>query len=939
VADPDRSRAPDTAEPSRPSEARPTEAETLLAVSQAVGSTLQLREVVRRATRALVRALGADTGGAWGLSADRRELVPLAGYHVPPAVLDTLRHSAVDARHPLMEAAARLGGPIYAEDSQADRRFEYPLLQNVPHRSALVQPMRLKGEIVGCFTIVWVTGAHRFTSEELRLVDGIAQQAAIAIDNARLYEEAQRRGREAEVIADIARTINASLDLGTVLQQVAEAARELCGADVAWIALRDPLTGSVIPRYRVGVRSAQDAAVVIEPGKGAGGLVLVTGRPFRTDDYAGDHRITKDYLDVTHDEGVVGEMVVPIRIGEEVEGLLYVDNRAPRPFTDLDESVLSRVAEQAAVAIHNGRLYAEADRRRRAAESLADVGRLVSQSLDPDEVRRRIADSVRLMLGTTRAMLFRLNPVTDTLEVLAVSGDTAPSRRADAGAEAEVVRLAVRDRRPVVTPDFRADPRLTPSPPDRVGREDGDTSQRAVLAAPLLVGSRVIGALSVRDRLGRLFDADDGHLLQAFADQAAIALENARLYAETARLLGEHQQKVDEATRAYDELARTQDQLAQAQKMEAIGRLAGGIAHDFNNLLTVIKGRSQLVLQRLGPDDPLRRQVALIEQTADRAASLTRQLLAFSRKQMLDSRVLDLNVVVEEIENMLRRLIGEHIELRTALAPELGTIRADPGQLEQVILNLIVNARDAMPSGGTLTIETADVELTAAPAEATLDIPAGAYVRLSVSDTGVGMSAGTRAHLFEPFFTTKELGKGTGLGLASVYGIVKQSGGGIAVRSAPGSGSTFTIFLPRVGEPVERVRPGRAEGRAPGGTETILLVEDEDAVRELAREVLQAGGYTVLEARHGQQALEIAEAHQGSIALLLTDVVMPGMDGPSLARHLAAIRPGIRLLYVSGYADRVAEGEDGVPAAALLHKPFSPAVLAAKVREVLDAPP
>jgi len=936
VADADRSRARDTPEASRPSEARPTEAETLLAVSQAVGSTLQLREVVRRATRALVRALGADTGGAWGLSADRRQLVPLAGYHVPLAVLDTLRQTAVDARHPLMEAAAGLGGPIYAEDSQADRRFEYPLLQNVPHRSALVQPMLLKGEVVGCFAAVWLTLAHRFTPEELRLVDGIAQQAAIAIGNARLYEEAQRRGREAEVIADIARTINAPLDLDTVLQQVAEAARELCEADVAWVGLRDRLTANVVPRYRVGARSPQDVVMIVERGKGAGGLVLVTGQPFRTDDYAGDPRITKDYLDVIRDEGVVCEMVVPIRIGDEVEGLLYVDNRAPRPFTDLDESVLFRVADQAAVAIHNGRLYAEADRRRRAAESLADVGRLVSQSLDPDEVRQRIADSVRLMLGTTRATLFRLHPVTNTLDVLAVSGEAAASETADAGADTEVVHLAVRERRPVASPDFHSEPRLTASPPTGAKRED--TSQRSVLAAPLLVGSRVIGALSVRDRPGRLFDDEDGHLLQAFADQAAIALENARLYAETARLLGEHQQKVDETTRAYDELARTQDQLAQAQKMEAIGRLAGGIAHDFNNLLTVIKGRSQLVLQRLGPDDPLRRQIVLVEQTADRAASLTRQLLAFSRKQMLDPRVLDLNVIVDGIENMLRRLIGEDIELRTTPAPDLGAIRADPGQLEQVILNLVVNARDAMPAGGTLTIETANVEVTAAPVEAPLDIPAGTYVRLSVSDTGVGMSAGTRAHLFEPFFTTKELGKGTGLGLASVYGIVKQSGGAIAVRSAPGSGSTFSIFLPQVGEPVEPARPGRPEGEAPGGTETILLVEDEDAVRDLAREVLQSGGYTVLEARHGHQALEIAEAYRGPIALLLTDVVMPGMDGPGLARRLASIRPGVRLLYVSGYADRVAEAGDGLPAAALLHKPFSPAILAGKVREVLDAP-
>jgi PAS domain S-box-containing protein len=384
---------------------------------------------------------------------------------------------------------------------------------------------------------------------------------------------------------------------------------------------------------------------------------------------------------------------------------------------------------------------------------------------------------------------------------------------------------------------------------------------------------------------------------------------------------------------------RLEDQLRQAQKMEAVGRLAGGVAHDFNNLLTVITGRSQLLLLKLAADSPLRRDAELIEETAHRAAALTRQLLAFSRKQIVQPRIVDLNAVVTGLETMLGRLIGEDIQLATALDPEAGHVRVDPGQLEQTIVNLVVNARDAMPLGGCLTLQTHRVELDAATAGQHVGVPPGAYVRLVVRDTGVGMDATTRAHLFEPFFTTKGPGKGTGLGLATVYGIVTQAGGHIFVESEPGQGATFTVDLPRV-DAVLDPRGAILAGAATEGSETILLVEDEVEVRDLARDILVAQGYTVLEAADGEAALRLAREHRGPIHLLLTDVVMPQLGGRDLAARLAGTRREARVLYMSGYTDD-AILHQGVldTATAFLEKPFTPAALARKVREVLDAAP
>ena len=379
-----------------------------------------------------------------------------------------------------------------------------------------------------------------------------------------------------------------------------------------------------------------------------------------------------------------------------------------------------------------------------------------------------------------------------------------------------------------------------------------------------------------------------------------------------------------------------EDQLRQAQKMEGIGRLAAGVAHDFNNLLTAIGGRCYLVLNALTSENPIRREIEIIQDAAERAAKLTHQLLAFSRKQILDPCVLDLNATVTGIEPLLRRMIREDIEIATALDSAAGRVKADAGQIEQVLLNLAVNASDAMPNGGWLTLATSNVTLDEAYARTHAEVEPGPYVMLSVSDTGHGMTAEVQAHIFEPFFTTKEVGKGTGLGLATVYGIAKQSGGHITVYSEPGHGAVFKLYLPRVEEGPGTAEPARPTEITRRGSETVLLVEDDEPLRTLAREILSIQGYTVLDATSPSEALRLADAHPGPIHLLLTDVVMPQMNGRQVADHLLAARPGLKVLFMSGYTD-AAIVEHGVlePGTHFLQKPFTPDGVSRKVREVL----
>jgi len=479
---------------------------------------------------------------------------------------------------------------------------------------------------------------------------------------------------------------------------------------------------------------------------------------------------------------------------------------------------------------------------------------------------------------------------------------------------------------------------------------------RVLMANPALL--RMLGydswqELAFRNLEGDSFEA--GHPRSAFCEQIEREGEATGLEAAWKRRDGS-EIFVRESARAfraddgrvlyYDgvvedvtERRRLEEQLRQAQKMEAVGRLAGGVAHDFNNLLTIIIGYSDLLLERVSLRDGMRPPVEEIKKAADRAASLTRQLLAFNRKQVLPPHIVDLNSLLTNVDKMLRRMIGKNIKLVTHLPSGLGRVKADPGQIEQVIMNLAVNARDAMPQGGHLTLEAANVDLDSSYATCHESVLPDHYVMIAMSDTGIGMDAETQARIFQPFFTAKQRGKGMGLGLATVYGIVRQSEGHIWVYSEPGKGTTFKVYLPRIDQAVEVIAPTPVPvDELPLDCQTILLVEDEEVVRSFARGLLESRGYEVLEAKGANDALEIGGRYKKHIHLLLTDVVMPQMSGRELAEHLAPLHPETKVLYMSGYADH-AVVQHGLldPGTAFLQKPFTPDALARKLREVLDS--
>jgi PAS domain S-box-containing protein len=858
---------------------RQQETKALAGIGRLLSERLDPDVVGTRIAKSLRSLLGGRSAVVYRLDADSGSLLALAVAEEVTA-RDAGWRPVRDLRSGVVGLATRERRTIASPDVLSDARIEISPelrahIEQGVDRAILAVPLLTQDRLIGVLAVRHVAGTV-FDARAVQLAEALADQAALTLEHARLFAEEERRRREAEVLADLARTIGAAPELATVLQRVTEAAQELCRSDGAVIGLRAPDSDAVVLRYWTAPWYTDLTRVRVEPGEGLGGLALAERRPVRTDDYLRDPRVSRNFHAQIASLGITAKMVVPILIDDRIEGLLYVDNRSARAFTDQDESVLVRLAAQAAIAIRNAQILA--------AEQLAR--------------------------GTAERLVRALRESQERFQFVARA-------TSDAVWDWDLVSDAVWWNEGVLT--------LFGYPPEGIGQD------RAWWHATLHPEDRERVVSNLRTAIAQgaeswsaeyRYRRADGSYAEVFDRGYVLRDGDGR----ATRMIG--------AMMDITQRKQLEEELRQAQKMEAVGRLAGGVAHDFNNLLTIITGRSALLLGRLKTDDPLRRSVELIQKTSDRAAALTRQLLAFSRKQVLQRRILDLNTVVEDTSAMLRRLIGEDVELVTRLDPALGRVRADPGQIGQVLMNLAVNARDAMPQGGVLRIETSNAEVDEAFAREHAPIVPGPYVQLVVADDGAGIDKSVRDHLFEPFFTTKP--EGSGLGLSTVYGIVKQSGGYIWVDAAPGRGTTFTIHLPRWDGPLDEV-PAPAGPRAAGGSETILVVEDQESLRNLIGEILEDAGYRVLSAADGRSALALSDGASEPIHLLLTDVVMPGMSGRELAETLRQRRPEAVALLISGYPNEIVERSGGLGDLPLLEKPFSRAALLHRVRETLTA--
>ena len=1028
------------------SKARQRAAEALAEVEREIVSELNLDRlldiIIAQATRVfeadgaihLVEPDGSLVPRAWSRAWDHRDLQVPAGKGV-------------------VGRCAELGEGIVVNDYE---RWADAVPQFVAGgmTRAMGHALTVHNRLLGIIAVSRVGhDARPFDREEFAVLGSFANHAAIALENARLFEEATRQAARMRALAEVERLLSENLDSGAIAQRIVESLRVLLAVRVCTVYRLVEASGDLAALAVAGdVGPSYGPDIVFPSGTGVAAIAVREGRPVATPDMLEDPRVslTPAVRARIEQASYRAVLALPLAVDGRVMGALGVGDRRGRAFRDEDVQLAQAFAAQAANALENARLYEDAQRREREAAILARVARELTESLEPDEVGKRIVKNVRQLVGAPLSLLHLVQP-DGSLRVIAWSGEAPPYSTPEhpLPAGTGVSSIVVREGRPFWSSDLLNDPSVVLAEETRQALQR--SGNRAYLGAPLRLKGEIIGSLTVGDKLGRAFSHGEVALLETFADHVAMVLVNTQLFAgekaaraaaeaseralkesesryrglvegslqgvyihkdsiirfanpalarifgyespeemigarstglmaphEVSRLEGYAAARLRgepvpsryeyEGVRRYGtglwveaaasvvpweeeraflvtvvditERKRLEEELRQSQKMEAVGRLAGGVAHDFNNLLTVIIGRAGLALDRVGPEDPLRRDFEVIQKTAERGATVTQQLLAFSRKQVLQPKVLDLDAIVIGMETMLRRLIGEHIRLATVSGEEVECVKADPGQIEQVIMNLALNARDAMPGGGTLTIETANATLDDRWVGRHPGSRPGRYVRLTVTDTGSGLDEKAQAHLFEPFFTTKEIGKGTGLGLAMVYGIVKQSNGYIAVESAPGRGTSFEIHLPRFAEAAEQASRPSGGKEIAREQETILLVEDESDVRELARDVLSMAGYRVVEAATGGDAERLCREHAGPIHLLLTDVIMPKMGGRELAARLAGSRPGMRVLYMSGYTDD-AISRHGVlgPGISFLPKPFTPADLARKVRKVLDASP
>ncbi len=694
-------------------------------------------------------------------------------------------------------------------------------------------------------------------------------------------QELTRVNERLTALIELGQQLAAERDPFYLLESFCHSARRIVGAKYAGILVLDDDRQTVRHFYSSGMHPDTASMIGAWPvGRGLLHKLLSEGGLVRVSNVKQDPRSAGFPPNHPHMSSFLG---TAISSSSGIYGALYLaDKLGVDEFSEADEKLIAMLVAQVGVAYENARRFEELQRR------AAELTQTVSQRERAEEELREANQTLQSLVQTSPLAIIALD-----LEGNVKSWNSA-AERIFGWTEKEVVGQRIQIIPDDEWDDFYNSLEITRRAGTFTGfetariRKDGSRIDVSLSAAPLIDGrGKINGSVVV------------------IAD--------------------------------ITERKHLEQQFRHAQKMEAVGRLAGGVAHDFNNLLTAIIGYSQLALGRLHQEDPMRKEIEEIERAGQRAAGLTSQLLAFSRRQVLQPQVLDLNAIVSDLGKMLERLIGEDVELATRLGKDIGFVKADRGQVEQIIMNLVVNSRDAMLDGGKLTIETFNADLDESYTFEHIDARPGHHVVLAISDNGCGMDKETQSSIFEPFYTTKEQGKGTGLGLSTVYGIVKQSGGHIGLYSEAGEGTTFKVYLPRFEESGDKRVPRASEIESLKGSETVLLVEDENSVRQLARRVLEINGYVVLEAARSDEAWQIYQSHQGSIHLMLTDIVMPGTSGRELAQRMAAVQPEMKVLYMSGYTDD-AIVQHGVLSAntPFLQKPFAPETLARKVREVLD---
>lgn len=1003
-------------------------AEALRQATSAVSSTLDWELVLDQILEQMNRVIPNDTTNVMLIECDHARIVGWRGYERFGSTDHLASVSFCVSDTTTLHQMYETGEPIIISDTETYAGW---ILVSDWVRSYTGAPICARGEVIGFLNANSAT-PNFFQQEHAERLLAFADQAGLAIENARMFQETSSRAEHLDTLNRTGLAITSALELDQMLNILHQQLDRLWDVDAFYVALYDQESGLIeFPLLTGSSGPAEIEPLDIHQQRSITGHVIQSKQALYLPDTQNVPREAAYVPIPVGDDPARSYMGVPLIFGEQVLGVLSVQGQEPNAFSPADLGLLTTIASQATIAIKNAQLFEQARQHNR---ELILLNRIIAASAASREIET--------ILETVCQELARAFDIPNSLALLLDEGEVEVRVVAEylAGDMPSVMGLAVpvenlaiaqpllQHRQPLVIEDAANNPLLAFA--RELIRLSGTVS---VLVVPLIVEERVVGGLGLAADEPRSFSADEVRLAERVAEQVSSALTRARLEEAQRRLSAAVEQAAEaivvtdpqgtilyvnpamERITGYDRASsmsfgllalspdgqdtafyqdlwkmvtagetwqgrftdtrsdgsrytvdltvtpvrnpagkivnyvatlrdvtrevQLEEQFQQAQKMEALGRLASGVAHDFNNLLTVIHLSTRLLQRQLRPEDPLWEYVQRIQEAGERATNLTRQLLSFSRQDVIESQALNLNQVVGDSSRMLQRIIGEDIELITSLADDLWPVKVDPSQMGQAIVNLVVNARDAMPGGGRLSIETANAILDEASAARHVDVRPGQYVLLMVGDSGEGMDEEVKAHLFEPFFTTKRQGQGTGLGLSIVYGIVKQHGGHIEVASQVGQGTIFGIYLPRARE-VKDLAPSSPSPAAPSGplhgTETVLVVEDEEAVRDLAVRVLKACGYQVLVAEGGLMALELSALHEGPIHLLLTDVVMPQMGGPELASRLQDRRPETSVVFMSGYTDE-AIVQHGLPAPGkILSKPFTIEALTHKIRAVLD---